>query len=103
IRAETEVRAAGVAVVDVWKQCHRERAPGLQGDRPIRLPAREQALSPTGGRAFANRQIVRVAQREAMANVEVRTPAFGAQIQTVLREIRIARAGENTGSIVDGF
>src|SRR5262249_46663766 len=101
--AKAQVRAPSVAIVNIWKQHHCERAAGLQGDRPICLPAREQAFSPTGGRAFAKRQIVRVAQREAMTNIEIRAPAFGAQVQTVLREVRTARAGEDAGSIVDGF
>ena len=99
--------AARVAVVDVGQERDREGPPRLQGDDAVSLPARERCRQPAAvveePAPLAERQVVGVADGEAVAHVEVRAATLGPHVEAVLREVRVARAREKARGVVNGL
>ena len=56
---------------------------------------------PTAARSEG--QLRRKTRRETMSNVKAGPPAFSGEIVAVLRKVRIACAGEETGRVIGGF
>src|SRR6266511_1989904 len=83
VAQKPEVRDAGVAVVEFGQQRDRERAARLQRDHAVTQPADEQrrgqALIAEQARSLPERQIIGIAQREAITHVETQTTALAAQ------------------------
>src|SRR5262245_43925697 len=107
VAQESEVRDAGVAVVEFGQERDRERAARLQRDHAVSLPSAEQRRGQSciadQALSFPERQVVGITEREAMAHVEAGSPALGAQVKAVLRIVRIACAGEDARGVVDRF
>src|ERR1039457_796114 len=95
VGAETQLRDAGVGVVAIRQQRHGERLAGLKRQHAETLPPAHPAM------ALENRQIVRVAEREALADVEIGAAPFRARFVTVLWKVRISGGFEDPGRIVN--
>ena len=95
IGAETQLRDAGIRVIVIRQQGDGEWLASLERQYAETLPSAEPAM------ALEERQIVRVAGREALADVEIGAAAFRAQIMTVLGKVRISGRVEESGSVVN--
>src|SRR5439155_10808324 len=102
-QVRTIVAAAGVADVDVGEGG--EGAPGLQRQDARELPSAEKGARENARRvktpAPAERQIVDVAEDVAMVDVEIREPAFGAEVARILGVAARIRTRRDPLVIVD--
>src|SRR5580698_2639088 len=94
VGAISKVAESSVRIVVVREQRYRERLPRLERQHTKTLPASQPAM--TG----CDRQIVSVANRQALPDVEIGPAPLRAQIIAVLRKIRIARGGEKSRSVI---
>ena len=95
---EAEDRATRAAVNKLGKKRHGERAAGLQRDDAVCFPptqhVRHPAITSEMLPSLAEWKRVRVAERQAVTHVEIRTSTFGGDVVTVLRKVRISGATE---------
>ena len=81
--------------VNRGQQRDREGTARLKCPDTVGLPSPQQQIP------AAERQIVRIGQRKAVAYVEIGQSPVGARVVAVLGKVGIAVAGEEAGGIVD--